>query len=248
MVKKTYLAYHKEYPKPSSDSFGIFDVNNCLLDNDYYSELSMIYSLIQQPQALPDEVGVAHYRRFMQSDSFMMKSESIPPFVFSREYGKDSRPTLPYSDEYYNMVTDDYNIELGDKDILVLEPFIKSGKKSLYSLCHIGWLEQEFVNNFFIFLKRKLNKYEYEHIYELNNNNNIHYCNNIMYSGKKVFKQYWKFIFDILIEFETFMLKTPKRKLQISPRCYGYLAEYLMRPVIEIQGYNVGYRKSICFE
>jgi len=155
---------------------------------------------------------------------------------------------LPFSEEYYRMVTDDYEISLGNKDVIVLEPFEKSGKRSLYSLSDLGWLKKEFVDNFFIFLKRELPRHEYDHIYELNNNNNIHYCNNIMYSRKHTFVNYWSKIMTILMRFETFMLKSPNRAELLTPRCYGYLSEYLMRPVMEIQGLEVGYNKSICFE
>lgn len=243
-----YLAYHKEYKKPLSDNLVPCDVSNYALDHKYYSELSMVDNLLQDNNLLPDELGVGHYRRFMQSDSFIKTSESIPPFVFGREYNKDSRPTLPLNDEYYSMVTKDYIITLGDYDVLVLEPFVKSSKKGLYSLVDIGWLNRDMVNNFFIFLRSYLPKHEYKHIYELNNNNTIHYCNNIMYSDKYIFVEYWSNVMDILKEFEIFMSNNKKKKSQLTPRCFGYLGEYLMRPIMEIQGLSVGHRKSICFE
>ena len=251
MYNKIFLAHHNDNENfiPYDPTLISYDTRNLKLDNKYFSELSMIDDLLSMGNLLPDYVGVGHYRRLFQSDFFEKESDSIPPYVFGREYGKDSRPSLPYTKEYFKMATSNYVLDLNDKDMLVLEPFEKSSRKALYTLCDIGWLKKGLVDNFYIYLKNNLKREEYDLIYKVSMTEKSHYCNNIMYSSREVFISYWTFVMRIIKGFAEFMESNRKRKSLITPRCYGYLSEYIMKPVCEdIMGYNIGYKKSICFE
>lgn len=242
---KFYLAYHDyTYPFPHSKELIPIDVNACRLDSNYFSELSMVQEILDRKGYGCGFIGVGHYRRMFQTEHFK-KCDTIP-YLFGKEYGKDSRPTLPFSLEHHKNMTENFSLDLGDADMLVLKTFKKSKPRALYTLCDIGWLNTEAVDCFYEFLEYYLPKGDFDIIVKHTIYGTEHYCNNIMYSNIEYFHEYWTYVMDIIEIFSRIVEdKIPNK---ITPRMYGYFAEYLMKPVIEMMGLKVKEIDSICLE
>ncbi len=243
MESKIYLAYHKDVQKPYSDCLIPYDVKQSELPHEMFSELSMVHDILCNTSLHSEYMGVAHYRRMFQTQAF--EKCDIIPFLFGKEYGKESRPTLENTSEHFKSITSDFKLSLDGFDMIVLDTFKKSSKMALYSLVDIGWLTKVAVDEFYKFIKHKLPKEQYDIVYNLTMDNTEHYCNNIMYASNDVFLDYWYWVMDIICGYWIHMDGFKEHQ---TPRMFGYFAEYLMKPCIEIHGWKVKEQKSICLE
>lgn len=243
MESKVYLAYHKDYRLPSSKTLIPYNVHNCELPQNLFSELSMINDILCDTTLHAPYMGVAHYRRMFQTEHFKNYINGIKYDGY--EYGKVSRPILNYTDEHHKAITSHFKLDLGGSDILVLDTFKKSRKDALYSLVEIGWLTPRAVYEFFKYISKSLNKKEHDIVFRILRNDTEHYANNIMYASKDVFLTYWFWIMRVIIGYYNHMEDFREHQ---TPRMYGYFAEYLMKPCIEIHGWKTKKEKSICLK
>lgn len=227
---KRYSAFHNN-DISTSNIIG-YDIRNRELDNKYWCELSMIYDVITNNNLQSDIICFNHYRRYIIDEKSFHQMT-----VIGYEYNKPSRAIIDDND-YNRGIINNASINLGNYDMLVLEPFIKTNIRPLESLRDLGWISSKELELFYIVV----NEHKDKDIIINTFNQYLHYCNNIMCAKKEVVIDCWLWIFNILFELE---MKILENGLTPTPRMYGYIAEYLLRPYCDAHNLKVGFGKSV---
>ncbi len=240
-----FLAYHdKSVIRPIGDNLKYICTRYSELNHELYSELSAVSTILEHYSGCENNFGLMHYRRMFFTD---LAQELLKGSEFTYEYGKRSRPVIKMTDDNFKKVTNNFKLELGESDIIVLEKFKKSKKYPLKSLVEIGWIHEDIEREFWKYLKTIFTDNHYEQWYNQINNSYTHYCNNIMYSNKKNFFLYWSYCLNVITGFHKH-IKDVKKEDKLTPRVFGYFAEYIMKPIINDLGFNVKTQKSICLK
>lgn len=225
-------------------------IDNISSKNSTFSELTLQYFVWKNVNNL-NNVGISHYRRLFNpacSATLIQKFDS----KITYEYDKCSRPETKYSKEIYDFVTSIESTNLLDQllvsennTLVTLTPFEKTNKYPLLSLVQIGWLPAHAVIVFFDVCESIMTSYEFDEFMKIMNRQNHHYCNNMIYTSKKIFDDYSEWLFRILFEFERRLsLHSPQ---MITPRMFGYFSEYMLKPYTILKSVNVKHVESICF-
>lgn len=222
--------------------------------NNLYSELTLQYDIWKNSKA--NFVGLAHYRRHFNPYGVhkLMSDEIIKDFSY--EYGKDSRPSTEFTQEIFDHIVSDEVVNLLQQDarthgaIITLTPFKKTNTYSLFTLADIGWLPVRTVIEFFEYCRLVMKPHDYATFTKVINEQNSHYCNNMIYCRKQYFDKYSEWLFNLLFGFEKHLrsIETSTGRSLIVPRMFGYFSEYMLKPWCEINHMNMKHVESICFE
>jgi hypothetical protein len=271
---KLFSAYHLQTPVPESENFVACQVgaasseklflqyhddmwpDSISVKNSVYSELSMQWQIAKHEQA--EYIGMCHYRRLFNPfgiSSIIDGTDYLTNSDVNYEYGKQSRPSVNWSEQLWSMLTSQYALESlkdlveTDKTVVTLTAFEKTNKWSLWTLADIGWVPTLTVILFFEYMQSVMTKDEFADFHEIINLSNKHYCNNMIFCKNAAFKQYSEWLFGHLFAFEKLLIAkeaSTGRKL-IVPRMFGYFSEYMLRPWLIMNHMNIKEVESICF-
>jgi hypothetical protein len=271
MKSSIYLAYHLDAPTPKSELYRPIHVGaerstvslQMLKDNTHLGHLSGCNNLYSELTALDsicvndsdsDIIGFGHYRRTFLFSGLSDLMQKFPDLVVEYEYGKQTRPMIPYSEDVYDYVFDDQHFEKikhkldYEYDMIVGKPFTKSTTFGLFTFADLGWIKAKAVILFYEFIKQHKetpNTLYHEIVNSMLSDRN-QYCNNMLIAKKPIFVEYSGWLMSLLTEFHTYLLNSGQDNL-ISPRMFGYFSEYLLKPYILYKSYNVFESDIICF-
>ena len=270
-----FSAYHLDAPTPTALQFVPMHVgsigkiplfartdseqaDNISAKNSTWSELTMQYYVWKHYAQSLDRIGISHYRRHFNpaGAQSLLQSGAIESIGF--EYGKSSRPEIEYDQLVFQNVCSERTVDAldvlldvsnEDKRLITLEPFVKTNKWSLWTLAECGWIPTRTLIAFFEFMKEQLSYDDFDIFDKAINRSNEHYCNNMIYCDTHVFNEWSEWLFGLLFEFERRLVeKEAETGLQcITPRMFGYLSEYMLKPFTLIRGIHVIHVESICF-
>lgn len=268
-----YTAYHIDAPMVSgfykpvhvgkAISDKVLDMDSDICENGIseknrlYSELTL-FKYIEQV-GNEDILGLTHYRRgFLFDgglDTFKKKfgSNSVDYL-----YGKKALPFTQYTKEKFEFAFDSeiaeyytrkYLIDEG-YDYIVQQPYEKENKFGFFTMSKTFDIPIKTLVLFMEHLEKTTSRYMYETCINFMLNNKTQYVNNIVIAKNEDFKEYSKWLLDILMSFEVELRKIDESL--IVPRLFGYISEFMLKSYIEYKRVSkdvkVKFVDNICFE
>jgi hypothetical protein len=226
--------------------------------NRLYSELSMMKMLLQCNN--DPIIGIAHYRRGFLPDGLEAFKQQFPNVQVDYEFGKLTKPKITYTNETFDYV---FNAELSDWfdelrekriDFILPKPYYKNDKFGMLTFAERGWMPIRTVIEFYAFAESYCNKEMYDSIKQYTFDSNEHYFNNMFICRNADYKKYVTWLIDFIEAFEQHLTNIQPLYTEqlITPRIFGYIAEYLFRPYLEYlqtkSDIRIKFVDVICFD